>query len=165
MKSQRGFTLVEVLIYAATLSITAGLLTAILSNTVRVRTKEANSTELAQQLNFTLDTIHNLVNESALIERVYEGNTPGNACTQFCTVKLRMTASSVDPTYVSSNSSGIYLTQGGSATTTLTGTGVTVNRFLLTKYEFEGGHASVKVDIAMTIGASNPLLQKRVPLQ
>src|SRR3989338_5525885 len=153
MKSQRGFTLVEVLIYAATLSITAGLLTAILSNTVRVRTKEANSTELSQQLNFTLDTIHSLVNESALIDDVYEGTSTSTACSQYCTLKLRMTASSTDPTYISSNSSGIYLTQGQSATTTLTGAGVTVDRFLLTKYEFEGGHASVKVDIAMTIGA------------
>lgn len=156
MKLQRGFTLVEVLIYAATLSITAGLLTAILSNTVRVQTREANSIEIAQQLNFTLETVTNLVNESALIEKVYEGNNPNNACTQFCTLKLRMTASSTDPTYVSSNASGIYLTQGNNATSTLTGAGVTVNRFQLTKYEFGEGHSSVKIDLAMTMGASNP---------
>src|SRR3990167_3561114 len=103
MKSQKGFTLIEVLIYASTLAITAGLLTAVLSNTLRIRNREANSTELAQQLNFVLGTVQSLVNESALIESVYEGNSATTTCTQFCTLKLRMTASSTDPTFITSD--------------------------------------------------------------
>src|SRR3989338_8305660 len=113
MKSQKGFTLVEVLIYAATLATTAGLLTAILGNTLRVNNREANSTELSQQLNFVLGTVQSLVNESALIESVYETGSPGVVCSEFCTLKLRMTESDTDPTFVhaTSDGAGVYLTQ------------------------------------------------------
>ena len=161
MKLQRGFTLIEVLIYASTLAITAGLLTAVLSNTLRIRNREANSTELAQQLNFVLGTVQSLVNESALIDSVYETGSPGTVCSNFCTLKLRMTASSTDPTFVHATADGVgvYLTQGQASPNTsnpLTGTGVTVDHFELTKFEFEGGHASVRVDMALTIDSTNP---------
>ncbi|MDZ4231306.1 MAG: type II secretion system protein, partial [Patescibacteria group bacterium] len=92
MKLTRGFTLVEILVYVSILAITAGLLTAVLTNTVRVRTRAANSTELAQQLNFVLGTVQSLVNESANVEGVYEGADSGVACSEFCTLNLRMTA-------------------------------------------------------------------------
>ena len=84
MKLQKGFTLIEVLIYASILAITAGLLTAVLTNTVRIKSREANSTELSQQLNFVLGTVQSLVNESANIESVYETGFPGTACSDFC---------------------------------------------------------------------------------
>src|SRR3989344_6854700 len=164
MKSQKGFTLIEVLIYATTLAITAGLLTAVLSNTLRIRNREANSTELSQQLNFVLGTVQSLVNESALIDSVYEtGTSPGTACTNFCTLKMYTSASSTYPTFVHATSTGVYLTQGTSTptytapyTTELTGEGITVDHFELTKLEFEGGHASVRVDMALTINSTNP---------
>jgi len=61
LRKSEGFTLVEVLIYAGILAVTAGLLTAVLNNTLRVRDREANSTELAQQLGFVMENIQNLV--------------------------------------------------------------------------------------------------------
>ena len=161
MKLQKGFTLIEVLIYASILAITAGLLTAVLTNTVRIKSREANSTELSQQLNFVLGTVQSLINESAVIESVYETGFPGTACSDFCTLKLRMTATSTDPTFVhaTADGAGIYLTQGQEGPDTsnsLTGTGVTVDHFELTKYEFAGGHASVRIDMALTIDSTNP---------
>lgn len=161
MLSKRGFTLVEVLIYASALAITGGLLTAVLSNTITIKTREANSTELAQQLSFVMGTIQSLVNESSIIEAVYEtGQSEGTACTNLCTLKLRMPSNTgANATYVHATTTGVYLTENASAPSTsnpLTGTGVTVDRFKLTKYEFEGGHASVQVDMALTISSSSP---------
>lgn len=158
MKSTRGFTLMELLVYSAVFAITAGLLTAVLSNVVRVRDRESNSTEIAQQLNFVLNNIQSVVNDASLIESVYDGNTPGVACDQFCTVLLRMEDSALDPTIISSDVDGVYLKQASNATSTLTDAGVRVDHLKFTKFEFAGGHASVRVSLSLTLNPDNPRL-------
>jgi len=148
--------MVELLVYASIFVITAGLLTAILTNVTRVNNKQAASTEVAQQLNFVLNTVQNLVNDASLIESVYEGfGDEGITCEQYCTIKLRMSDDSLDPTYVFSDYAGVYLVQGENATSTLTNNRVKVDKFNLTKFEFEGGHASVRLDVAFTYNSEN----------
>lgn len=154
----RGFTLMELLVYTSIFAVTAGLLTAVLTNVVRVRDRQANSTEIAQQLNFVLRTVRNVVNESSLIDAVYEGSDTEAVCTQFCTLRLRMPDSSLDETFISSDADGVYLKQGNNATSTLTDAGVRVDHLKFTKFQFEGGHDSVRIEASLTVNPDNPRL-------
>ncbi|MEX2053992.1 MAG: type II secretion system protein, partial [Candidatus Colwellbacteria bacterium] len=174
MKSKKGFTLVEILVYASILAITAGLLTAVLTNTLRIRNREANSTELAQQLNFVMNNIQSLINESSVIDAVYATNeadiddqsSPCTDLTDFCTVKLRFAGDALDPTWVQATAGGINLVRGddsendgsldNATTSQLTGSNITVDHLRFTKFVFEGGHDSLRIDMAFTINDGNP---------
>ena len=159
MKSKKGFTLIELLVYTGVFMITAGVLTGILATSVRVRNRELASTEITQQLNFTLDTIRRIINQASLIESVYEGDTEGTACTSFCTLKLRndQPGENADEiVYITSDAEGIYLTEGNNAMVTLTNEKVTVDYLKFTKYDFEGGHTTAGIDLSLTFDTDNP---------
>ncbi|MBU2101347.1 tail fiber domain-containing protein [Patescibacteria group bacterium] len=180
MKPNRGFTIIELVVYVSILAIVGGLLTSILYNSVRITSREGASTEVAQQLNLVMGTIQKLVGDASLVESAYE--TPGDnldptddtlaerqtACTDFCTLMLRFEASSTDPTWLIASSTGIWLVQGNatstefdphpnatSTTTQLTTSKVVVDYLRFTRYEFAGGHTSAKVDMSFTYNTDN----------
>src|SRR3989344_5976756 len=143
MNSRRGFTLVELLIYSAILTIVGGVLTGVLVTSVRTQNKDTKSNEVAQQLDFVLSTAQRLVRESSLIDTAYEGSATGTACPQYCTIRLRIEDSSRDPIIIRSNAGGVYLKEGSSEEVPLTTNEIVVNNFKFSKFEVAGGHASV----------------------
>ena len=165
MNSRRGFTLVELLIYSAILTIVGGVLTGVLVTSVRTQNKDTKSNEVAQQLDFVLSTAQRLVRESSLIDTAYEGSATGTACSQYCTIRLRIEDSSRDPIIIRSNAGGVYLKEGSSEEVPLTTNEIVVNNFKFSKFEVAGGHASVQLDATFSSNTSNPQLAVTKSLQ
>lgn len=158
MKSNPGFTLVELIIYTAIFSLAATFLTSVLVTTVRIENRETVANEVSSQLKLVLDTVQRIVRESSLIEKTYEGTNEATPCTTFCALKLRMSVSSLDPTVVRSDANGIYLKQGSGAEAALTNTKVKVNSLVFTKLTPAGGHSTVQVDASLQFISTNPNL-------
>jgi len=163
MRDNKGFTLIELLIYASVLTITVGMLVGILTNTLRIKGREGTSTEVAQQLGFAVNTIQSLVNDASLIDSVYETDNEGTACTtttSYCTLKLRFSGDSLDPTWIVGRSTGVYIKRNdGGSEELLTDSNVLVDKVNFTKYTFSGGHDSVGIEIALTYDTDNPQFQ------
>ena len=153
---RQGFTLAELLVYAAIFAIVAGILTTIFYVIINSEKKQSVSGEVTQQLNFVLTTVQRLVGDSSLVEAVYEGSNPLSTCTTFCTLKLRREDPSKDPTLISSDQNGIYLQEGTNPQVTLTTNKVLINHFKLTKHEVPGGHAVVEISTSFSYNTNNP---------
>jgi len=156
MNESRGFTLIELIVYTAIFAIVAGILTSIFLVIINSQKKTSVSNEVTQQLNFVLVTAKRLIGDSSLVEAVYEGANPSSTCSSFCTLKLRRTDPTKDPTIISSNASGIYLQEGSSTQVTLTTNKVLVNNLRLVKHEIPGGHAVVEISTSFSYNTSNP---------
>lgn len=143
-----GFTLVEVLIYAAVFAVSAVFLVQILTTVTRTQLKQTSANEVNAEVSFVAETIQRLVRESALVE-----NDAGVATS---TLRLRTTASSTDPTlvYVDASSTAIYLQQGSQSAVPLTDDKVTVGNFSITKFENVGASAVVQVDLTLNYNTS-----------
>src|SRR5687768_10239551 len=64
MKQQRGFTLIELVIYMGLMSIVVGLFAGILVTIVRIQTQQTSARQVAAELNFVLSTITRDVRDS-----------------------------------------------------------------------------------------------------
>jgi len=162
---QKGFTLVEVLLYVAIFAVVAGILSSVLITVIRIQSRDAASNEVATQLDFVLTTVQRLVRDASLIDIVYEGTSTSTACSAYCTMRLRMEDSTREPTIIRSDASGIYLKEGASDEVALTTDKITVDNFRLTKFEIAGGHAAVQMDVSFTLNSSNPQLAVTKTLQ
>jgi len=165
MRRNRGFTLVEVLIYVAIFAVVAGILSAVLITVIRAQSRDAASNEVAAQLDFVLTTVQRLVRESSLIDIVYEGTSTSTACSTYCSVRLRMEDPSREPTIIRSDANGIYIKAGTGNEVTLTTGKITVNSFSITKFEIAGGHAATQIDASFTFVTNNPQLAVTKTLQ
>ena len=156
MKSNRGFSLLETLLYLAIFAVVGGALFGILTNVVRVSTHEISGDEVSSQLQFAMGTITRLVKDSSSIEI--------STSTATTTLKLRMSIAAQDPTCITLVNGVLKLAQGpldptpGSigasqctnVTTDLTTDKVVVDSALFKRIEFPGGHDQVAVDMQMS---------------
>ena len=151
--SEEGFTLVEVLIYTVIFAVSAVFLVSILTAITRVQSRQSSVNEVNAQISFVDKTIQRLVREASLVEM-----TAGEATT---TLKLRMASSTLDPTlvYTDASNTAVYIQEGSSTAQALTDSNVSVNNFLVTKYENPGGGAIVQVDLTLQYNATNPQKQ------
>ena len=156
-KNFQGYSLMELLIYVALFAIVVGVLSGILAIFIRIQSQQIASTSVSQELAFVQNTIQRLVRDSVNIQ-----NSAGAASN---TLTLRMASSTLDPTIISSDANGIYLTQGTGTTQTLTTNQVKVSQFQVIKYENPGGHAIVQVDLSLTYNSSQPSQQVTQKLQ
>ncbi len=152
-KSREGFTLVEVLIYTVIFAVSAVFLVGILMAITRVQSRQSSVNEVNAQITFVDKVIQRLVREASLVDM-----EAGEATT---TLKLRMASSTLDPTlvYVDDGNTAIYLQEGEGGAQALTDSNVTVNNFLVTKYENPGGPTIVQVDLTLEFNATNPQAQ------
>ena len=151
MKSNRGFSLLETLLYLGIFAIVGGSLFGILTNVVRMTTREISGDEIAGQLQFTIGTITRLVRESSAIEMA--------TSTATTTIKLRMTNSMQDPTCISLVGGVLKLAQGPdpfqpqnctATTTDITTSKVVVDSALFKRLEFPGGHDQIAIDLQIS---------------
>lgn len=150
-KKNKGFSLVELLIYVGIFAVAAVFLVSILTVVTQVQLQQSSVHEVNQQLSFVGSTIQNMVQTSNLIDM-----TPGVATS---TINLRMASSSIDTTRIYASGTAMYLaeTSAGGATTILplTDSNVTVQNFSATKYENSGGFAVVQVDLTLSYNTTN----------
>ncbi|MFA5084116.1 MAG: glycine-rich domain-containing protein, partial [Candidatus Paceibacterota bacterium] len=148
LKSQKGYTLIELLVYTAVFAAAVGVFSGVLITFTRVGTQTSADAELTQQLAYVQSIVRRLVRESANIE-----NPAGVASSSLV---LRMTSPAQDPTIISSDANGIYLKQGTGETLAITNNQVKVSGFEVTKYENPEAHAIVRVDLSLTYNSESP---------
>ncbi len=148
LSSARGFTIIELLIFSAIFSIVAITFLTLLVSSVQVQTRQNAAAEVNQQSQLLLDTIQYYVNSSALIEMASDAAST--------TLKLRMSSSTVDPTYIYMTGGTVYLKQTDSGTEQpLTSNKVIVSDLSFTKRVNPGGRDSVNVNFTMSYNATN----------
>ena len=150
MQRQKGFSLIELLIYIGIFAASSVFLVSILIIFTRIHVRQTSINEVNGQLSFINNTIQRLVRDSSLIDM--------EAGTATSTITLRMASSTLDPTsvYLDKDESIIYLSEGGNNPLPLTDTNIVVDDFSVTKYENPGGHAIVQVYVAVRYNTENP---------
>lgn len=68
MKSQKGFTLIELVIYMGLMAIVIGLFAGILVTIVRIQTQQTSSRQVASELNFVMNTITRDIRDGTTVE-------------------------------------------------------------------------------------------------
>lgn len=156
-----GFTLMELLVYAAVFVVAATFMTGIMITVLKVGQHESSSVEVTEQLNFVTQTINRLVRDSSNIE-IANG-------TIVSLLKLRMKDPAKDPTCVYLASGVIKIAEG----TDLAGSGfdcstdaakiadLTNNKVVADKLEFAKqsqypGHDTVSINVQLSYNTANP---------
>lgn len=156
MKNNKGFTLVELMIYTVIFVAVVGLLAGVLISVLRTQGIQSSEAEVTQQLDLVLTTTQRLVRDASLIDISYEGASTSTLCSAYCSLRLLTETDSTNPTIISSDANGVYLKEGSGATTTLTTGRITVDFLRFTKFEVAGGHAAVQIDASFSFNTSNP---------
>ena len=144
-------------------AISAGIITSITTNVLRIQGGENSSTEVSNQLNYVLTTVQRLVQQSSEIQYTYEGTSTSTSCTTFCTLELRSPSSTLDPTWITSDINGVYLQQGGASQgvgtiNPITNGQIKVNNLQFTVYTIPGGNSTVQINASFSYNTSNPQL-------
>ncbi len=150
--SRGGFTVLELVIFAALFAIVAVIFITVLVSVVRVQARQGAAAEVNGQSQFLLQTIQSVVEQSSAIE------VPADVATT--TLKLRMASSAGDPTYVYLQGGVAYLQQtSGGTSQPLTSARVTVSGLTFTRRTNGAGHDSVAVSFTVQNNTQN--LQQR----
>lgn len=147
----RGFSLLEVLIYTAIIGIVGSLFSGILISVTRIQNRQNASTEVNQQLNFVVSNIQRVIRESSYVDIV-----AGSITT---TLTLKMPDPAKDPTIITLANGKVTLQQGGGSPLELTTSAVTVDKLAFLKITNYPGHDSVQVDVTLSHNTSNPQMQ------
>jgi len=158
MKNKRisGFSLIELLVYIAILSVVIGFIVTIFITTTKIGVKETSSTEVTSQINYVSQTIQRLVREASVIDIPVGTNTS--------TLKLRTSSSITDPTCIYLSTGTIKIAQGAfpsgsenctSTSTNLTSSKVVVDSLTFTKLTSYPGHDSMAFEIQMSLNTSS----------
>jgi competence protein ComGC len=147
-KTRAGFTIFELIIFAAILTLIIVAFVTILVSITKVRVRQSAAAEVNQQSQFVLQAIQYYVKQSSLVE------LDENAATS--TLKLRMAASSSDPTYIFLSGNVIYLRQtDAGAAQPLTSNKVTVSNLSFTKRSHQRAPDSVSASFTVAYNTSN----------
>jgi type II secretory pathway pseudopilin PulG len=148
LRSREGFTLVEILIFTAILAIVAVAFSSILVSITRVQVRQSAAAEVNQQSQFLLQTLQRYVESSSLVEMSSDAPTT--------TLKLRMSATASDPTYIYLSGGVVYLkeTENG-AIQPLTSESVTVTDLTFNKRANPPGPDSVSIVFTIAYNTSN----------
>ncbi len=142
-KNNKGFSLMEMLVYVGILGIVASIAGGIFLSVTKVQTEQTAQVEISGQLNFAMQTIQRLIKNSSLIDT--SAGTPTSSLT------LRMKDASVDPTIIYLENGRIYVKEGTNGTPqSITSDKVTVNSLEFKKLTQYPGKDVVQIDLAMS---------------
>lgn len=143
-----GFTLLEMMIFAAIFTVTAASFFAILVAITRIQVRQTGAAEVNTQSQFLLQTIQHYVSSSSLIE--LEPDTPTTM------LKLRMADAARDPAYIYLENDTIYLKLTDSGTPEpLSSSKVNVSDLTFTKRANVPAHDSVAVSFTVAYDTDN----------
>lgn len=146
--SRSGFTLIELLIFCGVFGIMSVSFMMILVSVIQVQTKQNSTAEVTQQSQSLLDTIQYYVQSASLVD------LPSDTATT--TLKLRMSSSTIDPTYIYLSDGVVYLQQtDAGSVAALTSNRVLVSNLAFTKRANVPGHDSVSVGFTVAYNTTN----------
>jgi competence protein ComGC len=144
-----GFTIFELIIFAAVLTLIMVAFITVLVSITRVHMRQSAAAEVNQQSQFLLQKIQHHIEQSSLIEL--------NANTATSTLRLRMAATSSDPLSIYLSGGVVYLRETDAGTAVpLTSSKVSVTNLSFTKREHTRAPDSVSVAFTMTYNTSHP---------
>ncbi|MBI5220627.1 MAG: hypothetical protein HY978_02185 [Candidatus Liptonbacteria bacterium] len=156
--SRGGFTVVEIMLFAAIFAVISITFIAILTSVTRVQVRQTGAAEVSQQSQYLLQAIQRHVERSSLVEL-----DAGVATTS---LKLRMASSTEDPTYIYLTGTTLYLKQTDNGTPEpLTSDRVSVSGVSFTKYSQAPARDSVAIAFTVALNSSNPQQQYSQPFQ
>ncbi len=138
----KGFSLIEMLIYISIFVAISAFLVSILIIFTQVHVRQTSINEVNDQISFVNNTVERLVRESSIIDMTSNVTTS--------TLTLRMASSTLDPTTIYLSDNTVYLREGSYDPIPLTDSQIQVNDFSVTKYENPGGYAIVQVHITVS---------------
>ena len=146
LDSKSGFTIMELIIFAAIFALTAISFITVLVSVTRVQVSQSSVAEVNQQSQFLLQTLQRYIEQSSAVEMTADEATS--------TLKLRMSDTASDPTYIYTLANRVYIkeTDGGTPAP-LTSDRVNVSELSFTKRENPGGRDSVS--LAFTVEYAN----------
>lgn len=147
MRSEHGFSLLELVIYIAIFAVSSTFLMAILTTITRIQVRQQSANQVNQQVSFISSAIRRFVQEASVIDM------PAGVSTS--TLTLRTASSTTDPTVFYLASSTIYLREGTSTALALTDPKVLVDDFTAVKIENPGGRAIVEINLALSYDRDN----------
>ncbi len=139
--SKNGFTIIELLVFAAIFAIVMIAFITILVSITRVQVRQTAAAEVNQQSEFLLQQIQYYVERSSLIELAQDTATT--------TLKLRMASAAEDPTLMYVSSSVVYLQRATGTAQALTSNKVNVTSLTFTNRSNAPGHDSVSVSFVV----------------
>ncbi|MEK7462957.1 MAG: tail fiber domain-containing protein [Patescibacteria group bacterium] len=147
-KSNKGFTLIEVLIYTAILSISGSLLSGVLFNTTKIKSRQTAVIEVNEQLGFVLQNIQRSIMDSSIIDI--------DAGTSTSTLVLKFKDDAKNPTkfYITDNI--VYKKEATNTAQPLTDSSVIADAVNFLKVSGYSGHDSVQIDLTLSYNTSNP---------
>lgn len=151
LTDREGFTLVELLLFAAIFTVAAMILISVLVSVTQVQVRQAAVAEVNQQSQFLLQTVQRYVQESSLVEM--DEDVPTS------TLKLRVSSSSLDPTFIYLNpvESIVFLKQTATGTPqALTNSKVRVAELTFVKRANPPAHDSVNVVFTVVYNSNRP---------
>ncbi len=147
-KTKRGFTLVEILIYTGILGVTASILTGVLLNATKIKSKQTATIEVNNQLNFALQNIQRSIEDSSNID------IQNGVSTSTLTLKFKNELQNPTQFYVSDGI--LYKKEGASTAQPVTDSKVVVDAVNFLKVSGYSGHDSVQIDLTLRYNSQNP---------
>ncbi len=138
---RQGFTLVEILIFAAIFSVVMVTFLGILVFVLQIQTREHAEATVNQESQFLLSTIERYVESASLVDIPQDVGTS--------TLRLRMSASSSDPTTMYLSGTTVYLQTAGGAPQALTSPNVNVTALSFARHANAPGHDSVATSFTL----------------
>lgn len=152
--SRNAFTVLELLIFSAIFALVMVSFITILITVLRVQSRQSAAAQVNEESQFLLQQIQRYVQISSLVDdKIYGMFIPQDLATS--TLKLRMAASSADPTYIYASGTVVYLkqTDGGTPQPLTTGR-VSVGGLSFTRHSNAPSHDSVSVSFTVAYNTS-----------
>lgn len=139
-RSRAGLSIIELLVFSAIFTFVILAFITVLVTVVNINTRQAGAAEVNQQSQYLLQQLKYYVERSSLIELPQDASTT--------TLRLRMKATSEDPTIFTLSGGRVYIQKGGGSNDPLTSAKVNVFNLSFVKHSNPPAHDSV--DIAFT---------------
>lgn len=152
MRKQRGFTLIELVIYMGLMAIVVGLFAGILVTIVRIQTQQTSSRQVANELNFIMNTITRDIRDSLAIS--------------VTSTMLTITTdeASTTPTIITLENGAVAKREGTNPTSTLSTARVSADALTFTEL-ISGATQAVQVILTLSFNTENPSQEYTQTLQ
>lgn len=149
IKNKGGFTLMEVLIYTTILSITGTILSGVLLNATKIKSRQTAVIEVNEQLNFVMQNIQRSVMDSSVID-IENGVATSTLVLRF----KDETQKPIQYFYILNNK--VYKQEAGGTPQPLTNDNVIASNVNFVKISGYSGHDSLQIDLTLSYNTGNP---------
>lgn len=150
--SRQGFTVLELLVFAAIFTMIALTFVSILVAVTQIQTRQNSFSQVNKETLFLLQTMQRFIESASAIDMAPDLSVS--------TLTLRMASSSLDPTLVFTSTTEVWYREGTSTPVTrLNSPKVIVENLTFTKRETPGGQDRVMISFVVRFNSSNPRQQ------